>query len=801
MGKVGADQDLIRAIKKLIPKEEAKPLPQVVQQVVQSGPSTESLVKRGMLLLEDSDWKSAREYFSKALDIDPENCSAYIGLMLAYSEARTKAEFKAAFVAGTAKTDKNFEKAKRFAKGDDAEWISSIEKKKTVKNAENKTQLAPMINKLAAFHGLIGISDDVVAAVRLDGTVAASGYEPTVRQVSQWKGIASICVDGNEIIGLRKDGTLISTDSNGKSKYAFLDWKNITAFSIAENHTAGLMENGTVAAVGDNKDRQCKVDDLRDISAICTSESHIVGLRKNGTVVMSGTDCYGECDHIPKWKDIVAVSAGRYHIVGLEADGTVRAAGNDDRDQCNVGKWNGIVGISAGEYRTVGIKKDGTVVATIDPYADEDDGVSHWKDIIAISCNSNGYTVAGLRKDGTVVVSKKLYGETEFDVSGWKLFNDFNQYEEEKARLEAELYRRVEEERSAADKVIAAIRVKQSGKQELSPEQQLLAAKQKVLELEKVCSGYDKAAEQMNQLNAEKAEALNKLNALRFKHDSLGLFAGKEKKRLDVEISGVTEAIKQIDLNLNAIRGQLGGFNNKAAANNALAITKSDVSALQVKIEETKGSGSSGYSYNQAIEAMKNPRILAKVIAKASDLLIAANVPICFGNYLQVYNNVKTPIEWVVLKKTADRALLISKYALDSQQYHTSTTPVTWERCSLRYWLNNFFISSAFSEEEQKMISGTTVTADFNTKCKTSPGSDTTDKIFLLSVPEASNYFDSKTAIKASNGNCWWWLRSPGSFQNYAAYVRENGSVVYNGSSVAFGKVAVRPALWINLDS
>ncbi len=81
LGKVGAVQDLLRGIEKLMPRQEAAPAPQpVVQQVVASGgPSVVSYLKRGHIFLEDKNWESADEYFEKALDIDPENGDAYVG--------------------------------------------------------------------------------------------------------------------------------------------------------------------------------------------------------------------------------------------------------------------------------------------------------------------------------------------------------------------------------------------------------------------------------------------------------------------------------------------------------------------------------------------------------------------------------------------------------------------------------------------------------------------------------------------------------------------------------------------------
>lgn len=51
------------------------------------------------------------------------------------------------------------------------------------------------------------------------------------------------------------------------------------------------------------------------------------------------------------------------------------------------------------------------------------------------------------------------------------------------------------------------------------------------------------------------------------------------------------------------------------------------------------------------------------------------------------------------------------------------------------------------------------------------------------------------------DGNCWWWLRSPGYDPRYAARVAGYGDVHIDGSEVSFGNHAVRPALWLNIES
>ena len=189
--------------------------------------------------------------------------------------------------------------------------------------------------------------------------------------------------------------------------------------------------------------------------------------------------------------------------------------------------------------------------------------------------------------------------------------------------------------------------------------------------------------------------------------------------------------------------------------------------------------------------------------------------------YLGVYeqdnntSNGKENIEWIVLAKENNKALLISKYVLDGQLFNNTWKEITWEDCDLRGWLNDTFINEAFSSKEQSMIVTTYVTADKNPKYDTDPGNPTEDKIFLLSIDEVEKYFSSneeirinceptkyanlKVPIKYGSFYCEWWLRSPGSKQVYATYF--SGKIDYIGTYNDSSDVGVRPALWINLES
>ena len=184
-----------------------------------------------------------------------------------------------------------------------------------------------------------------------------------------------------------------------------------------------------------------------------------------------------------------------------------------------------------------------------------------------------------------------------------------------------------------------------------------------------------------------------------------------------------------------------------------------------------------------------------------------------FGNYPQDSDGNKAPIEWLVLdfnEKTKE-ALLISRYGLDCGDYnHEWRKGITWEDCVLRKWLNNDFIKSAFSEEEAKKIQVSEIKNENNPKYQTRGGNNTKDRIFCLSINEAKHYFGSKndrqckpTAYARKQGAyvkndcCYWWLRSPGYFQYYAASVSADGALNLYGYNVDLYDVAVRPALRI----
>ena len=119
----------------------------------------------------------------------------------------------------------------------------------------------------------------------------------------------------------------------------------------------------------------------------------------------------------------------------------------------------------------------------------------------------------------------------------------------------------------------------------------------------------------------------------------------------------------------------------------------------------------------------------------------------------------------------------------------------------MKFWLNGEFIETTFDEDEQAQILSSEVSADANPYYDTDPGNDTVDKVFLLSVKEAEQYFasDDSRICEYDGEACWWWLRSTGYGQQRASMICVDGTIGKSyGYFVDSDFQAVRPAMWVS---
>ena len=231
-----------------------------------------------------------------------------------------------------------------------------------------------------------------------------------------------------------------------------------------------------------------------------------------------------------------------------------------------------------------------------------------------------------------------------------------------------------------------------------------------------------------------------------------------------------------------------------------------------------RGEGIEAYEAFLNLDGYKDSAEKIKAIYEQEFKSVDVGNYIFFGTYEQNNdtNDGREAIEWLVLETNGSRALVISKYALDYKRYNERNTDITWETCSLRKWLNEDFLDSAFSDSEKAIIPAVTVSADRNPEYGTSVGNATEDQVFLLSITEANKYFGSDSARQckptdyavangagdnSSSDNSYWWLRSPGKNRVCAAYVFIGGGISEMGSGITNHTFVVRPAMWIDLNA
>lgn len=201
--------------------------------------------------------------------------------------------------------------------------------------------------------------------------------------------------------------------------------------------------------------------------------------------------------------------------------------------------------------------------------------------------------------------------------------------------------------------------------------------------------------------------------------------------------------------------------------------------------------------------------------ALAQEDAYAAGDAVIFGSYEQDNDptNGSEPLEWIVLKAEENRVMLITRWCIDAMAYNKDFVPMTWEKCTLRAWMNADFVQAAFTPDEQARLIPTQIVNEDNRHYSTPGGKDTTDRVFLLSLSEVYEYFPDQQGrtckpteyakargafVNESNGNGWWWLRTPGVRPIDACGVRADGRVSgYGSRDVNRPSGSLRPVVWI----
>ncbi len=164
------------------------------------------------------------------------------------------------------------------------------------------------------------------------------------------------------------------------------------------------------------------------------------------------------------------------------------------------------------------------------------------------------------------------------------------------------------------------------------------------------------------------------------------------------------------------------------------------------------------------------------------------------------YNNKK--IVWRVIKVEFDRVMFVAEDCIASREYNDNARDCFWELSPLRKWLNSEFFANAFNSAEKDAILPTHLSNPNNPQYDITGGNDTDDKVFLLSLDEANEIFetnDDRIALNEVGNRTKWWLRSPGISNKFAACIDDDGAVNVKGDTNTTDD-GVRPVVCTNMN-
>jgi len=203
---------------------------------------------------------------------------------------------------------------------------------------------------------------------------------------------------------------------------------------------------------------------------------------------------------------------------------------------------------------------------------------------------------------------------------------------------------------------------------------------------------------------------------------------------------------------------------------------------------------------------------------------------VIFGAYEQDGNsgNGAEPLEWLVLDRDGDRALLLARYGIEAVSWDEEQELETWEVTNLYLMMNRIIYASAFSAEERKALIQTNpmeydalssseerlLYKGYTFLLETdnvSEGKGQDETMFFpteesrITIPTAAVVQDSVWMLADYSGAAAPWLltvtgTTDGAFSEVEfARVMADGSISFGEEEVTENYVLIRPAIWVDV--
>ena len=853
MSKIGFMQDLLRGVQKVM--QQPTSVPQGVRvetaTVETNAPGVTSLLKRAALFLEDGDTASAREYYDRVLDIDPECAEAYMGKVCAETGCRKESDLGALNYCVDMRGD--WQKAVRFASAAQKQKYEGYMASVRARVEEHCHELAiDCACAVAVGRGSRAKMDDALKSYRANClTKGSESTDYSAEEGASWH-LAGYQSIRNTLAQMIADNDPRDV-TEGMLKVAAAMFGQIKGEEARAQQCLVLAEQARQKVIYEKASaRRAAIGmpdlmDAADLEALAKQFEQIPGYKDakqqaeqclqdaenaRETVYNDAVEAMQEAEKGNfsfKWEKAIRMLA-REGLNGYRDVEELRKQAEQRYEECRNAEEKER---KAKERR----KKTLTIAAVV---------------VVMLACaiawcipnviipNNKYQQAVALRESGqyddAIAAFAELgdYGDTKTQIAetwyqkallsrengmyeyAYTIFSSLGDYSDAAQQLSETKYQQAVSLREAGE-YESAIAVFASLNDYRDAETQIEEMKQEkyqqavtlrengqyddAIAVFKALGNYSDAKTQIDETKYQQAVALRENGKY---DDAIAVFT---------ELENYSDAATQIT---ETKYQQANSLNAAALYDEAYAIYMTlagykDVDKLLVEDD------------NMVAVAV------AVAVAKR-DAKFAVGNYVTFGEYPQTTaGEDMTPIEWLVLARDGNKALLISRYGLDAQKYNTINTGVTWEKCTLRTWLNNAFYNKAFNSAEQTAILITNVDNSKN-QCysgwSTSGGNNTQDKVFLLSYAEANKYFGvpygnssntksrvAQTAYAIAHGTWasssnktadgtdagWWWLRSPGNYQDFAAVVDTDGSL--RNITVNYVSGSVRPALWVNIEA
>ena len=848
MSKIGFMQDLLRGIQKVMQQPTSAPQGVRVETatVETNAPGVTSLLKRAALFLEDGDTASAREYYDRVLDIDPECAEAYMGKVCAETGCRKESDLGALNYCVDMRGD--WQKAVRFASAAQKQKYEGYMANVRARVEEHCHELAiDCACAVAVGRGSCAKMDDALKSYRANClTKGSESTDYSAEENASWH-LAGYQSIRNTLAQMIADNDPRDV-TEGMLKVAAAMFGQIKGEEERAQQCLVLAEQARQKVIYEKASaRRAAIGmpdlmDAADLEALAKQFGQIPGYKD---AKRQAEQCLQDAENVRenayndavkamqeaersscKWREAIQMLA-REGLNGYRDVEELRKQGEQLYEECRNAeekerkakeRKNKRLTVAFVLVVLIACVVGWFVVTRVIPNNKYQRAVTlrengQYDDAIAAFAELGDYSDAAAQITETKyqqAVSLREAGEYESAIAVFASLNDYRDAETQIEEMKQEKYQQ-------------AVTLRENGQYE-----EAIAAFEKL-------GDYSDAEVKIKEIKYPQAMALRRsgqYDEAIAAFTALGNYGDAEMQIKEVKYQ------QAVELREN------GQYDDAIVAFTELK----DYSDAKTQIAEMKYQQGKAFlnvmDYDNAARILitiKGYKDVDKLLTENDDIMaISAEIMldtkftvgnyVTFGTYPQTaLGNDQTPIEWLVLARDGRQALLISRYGLDAKPYNTKLSSTTWGKCTLRTWLNDTFLNKAFSSTEQTAILTTDVD---NSKQQCYSGwnpsreNDTKDKVFLLSYAEANKYFgiqyvgtnvasqkarvaptayiegkiytynESKT-IDGQNAGTWW-LRSPGKKSLDASVTTASG--MFNSSDVNLVEI-VRPALWVSIDS